>query len=75
MKPTHVESRDRLIVALDLSSIEAAEALIARLGGLPEGDAFHSLAAIVADQAAIADGGTLPDPAGFLRRLNEWLLR
>ncbi len=32
MKPTHVESRDRLIVALDLSSIEAAEALIARLG-------------------------------------------
>ena len=32
MKPTHVESRDRLIVALDLSSVEAAEALIARLG-------------------------------------------
>lgn len=32
MKPTHIESRDRLIVALDLSSIEAAEALIERLG-------------------------------------------
>ncbi len=32
MKPTHIESRDRLIVALDLSSTEAAEALIARLG-------------------------------------------
>lgn len=32
MKPAHVESRDRLIVALDLSSVEAAEALIARLG-------------------------------------------
>jgi len=32
MKPAHIESRDRLIVALDLSSIEAAEALIARLG-------------------------------------------
>ncbi|MGL4559893.1 MAG: orotidine-5'-phosphate decarboxylase [Afipia sp.] len=32
MKPTHVETRDRLIVALDLSSVEAAEALIARLG-------------------------------------------
>jgi orotidine-5'-phosphate decarboxylase len=31
MNPT-VESRDRLIVALDLSSIEAAEALIARIG-------------------------------------------
>lgn len=32
MKPTHVETRDRLIVALDLSSVETAEALIARLG-------------------------------------------
>jgi len=32
MKPAHVDPRDRLIVALDLSSTEAAEALIARLG-------------------------------------------
>lgn len=32
MKPTQIDARDRLIVALDLSSIEAAEALIARLG-------------------------------------------
>ena len=29
---TQIESRDRLIVALDLSSVEAAEALIARIG-------------------------------------------
>lgn len=32
MKPAPIESRDRLIVALDLSSVEAAEALITRLG-------------------------------------------
>ncbi len=32
MKPAHADSRDRLIVALDLSSVEAAEAMIARLG-------------------------------------------
>lgn len=32
MKPVFIDPRDRLIVALDLSSIEAAEALIARLG-------------------------------------------
>lgn len=32
MKPTQIDPRDRLIVALDLSSAEAAEALIARLG-------------------------------------------
>ncbi|MGE0029822.1 MAG: molecular chaperone HtpG [Steroidobacteraceae bacterium] len=55
--------------------LNAAHPLIARLGELPEGEAFDSLAAIVADQATIADGGALPDPAGFLRRLNEWLLK
>ncbi len=32
MTPARIESRDRLIVALDLSSTEAAEALITRLG-------------------------------------------
>jgi len=32
MKPTSIDPRDRLIVALDLSSVEAAEAMIARLG-------------------------------------------
>lgn len=32
MKPAHVDPRDRLIVALDLSSVEAAEAMIAQLG-------------------------------------------
>lgn len=32
MTQTRIDSRDRLIVALDLSSVEAAEALIAQLG-------------------------------------------
>lgn len=32
MKPAAIPSRDRLIVALDLSSVEAAEALIERIG-------------------------------------------
>jgi molecular chaperone HtpG len=55
--------------------LNAAHPLIVRLGELPDDDAFNSLAAIVADQATIADGGALPDPAGFLRRLNDWLLK
>jgi hypothetical protein len=41
---------------------------------LPEGDEFASLAALVADEATIADGSVPPDPAAFLKRLNEWLL-
>lgn len=32
MKPGHIETRDRLIVALDLSSVETAETLIDKLG-------------------------------------------
>jgi molecular chaperone HtpG len=55
--------------------LNAAHPLIARLGELPDGDAFSSLAAIVADPATLAVGGTLADPAGFLRRLNDWLLK
>jgi molecular chaperone HtpG len=55
--------------------LNPAHPLIVRLGSLEPGEAFDSLAAIVADQATIADGGTLPDPGAFLRRLNDWLLK
>ncbi len=54
--------------------LNPAHPLIARLDLLPDGEAFDSLAALIADQATIADGAALPDPAGFLRRLNDWLL-
>jgi molecular chaperone HtpG len=55
--------------------LNPAHPLIERLNSLPEGDEFASLAALVADQATIADGSVPPDPAAFLKRLNEWLLR
>jgi len=55
--------------------LNPAHPLVARLAALPDGDPFNSLAAIVADQAAIADGAAPPDPAAFLRRVNEWLLK
>ena len=32
MQPSNIAAKDRLIVALDLSSLEAAEAIVARLG-------------------------------------------
>ncbi len=55
--------------------VNPSHPLIGRLAGLPPGGEFDSLAAIVADQATIADGVALPDPAAFLRRLNDWLLK
>jgi molecular chaperone HtpG len=53
--------------------LNPAHPLVARLHLLPDGPAFDSLAALLADQAQIAEGGSPPDPAGFVRRLNDWL--
>ena len=55
--------------------LNPSHALIARLAALPDGDDFASLAALVADTAAIADGAVPPDPGAFLKRLNDWLLK
>jgi molecular chaperone HtpG len=54
--------------------LNPAHPLVTRLSLLPDGEAFDSLAALLADQALIAEGGAPPDPAAFVRRLNEWLL-
>ena len=54
--------------------LNPAHPLVTRLHLLPDGAAFDSLAALLADQAQIAEGGTPTDPAGFVRRLNDWLL-
>jgi molecular chaperone HtpG len=54
--------------------LNPAHPLITRLKLLPDGPGFDSLAALLAEQAQIAEGGSLPDPAGFVRRLNDWLL-
>ncbi|MDB5798046.1 MAG: htpG, partial [Paucimonas sp.] len=35
---------------------------------------FDDWSSILFDQAALAEGGTLQDPAGFVKRLNEMLL-
>ncbi|REC95944.1 molecular chaperone HtpG [Kushneria indalinina] len=47
-------------------------ALVSRLEG-SEGDAFTDLAHVLFDQAVIAEGGQLDDPAAYVRRLNAML--
>ncbi|HAA46172.1 MAG: heat shock protein 90 [Halomonas sp. 54_146] len=47
-------------------------ALVARLEGA-EGDLFAQLAHILLDQAIIAEGGHLDDPAAYVKRLNSVL--
>ncbi|WP_027349941.1 molecular chaperone HtpG [Halotalea alkalilenta] len=47
--------------------------LIARLEGL-EGEAFGRLGEVLLDQAIIAEGGQLDDPAAYVKRLNALLV-
>ena len=48
--------------------------LVERLDGEIDEDRFADLAHIVLDQANLAEGGQLDDPAGYVERLNRLLL-
>ncbi|MCU0973122.1 MAG: molecular chaperone HtpG, partial [Burkholderiales bacterium] len=48
--------------------------LIERLKGDGGGERFDDLASVIFDQALLAEGGQLDDPATFVRRLNDLLL-
>ena len=54
--------------------INAHHALVQRLKDEADGQRFDDLAQILFDQALLAEGGTLDDPAGFVKRLNQLML-
>ncbi|MFO0441986.1 MAG: molecular chaperone HtpG [Betaproteobacteria bacterium] len=54
--------------------VNPAHPLIARLRDESDGARFGDLAAVLFDQALLAEGGQLEDPAGFVRRLNQLML-
>jgi molecular chaperone HtpG len=45
-------------------------ALVKRLASLEDGEAFTDLAFVLHDQAVLAEGAPLEDPAAFVRRIN-----
>jgi molecular chaperone HtpG len=51
--------------------LNPGHALVQRLQDLPDGEAFDDLAMLLHEQAALVEGGTLADPAGFVRRVNR----
>ncbi|MEE4277109.1 MAG: molecular chaperone HtpG [Halieaceae bacterium] len=55
--------------------INPAHPLIERLDGESDEDRFADLARIVLDQANLAEGGQLQDPAAYVERLNRLLLQ
>src|SRR3546814_440034 len=53
--------------------INPEHALIGRMQDAPEAD-FNEWALLLLDQAMLAEGGNLADPAAFVKRLNRLLL-
>jgi len=45
--------------------------LVRRLDELADGEEFDDLAVLLQEQAVLAEGGPLPDPAAFVRRVNR----
>jgi molecular chaperone HtpG len=54
--------------------INPIHALVQRLKEESDEQRFGDLAQILFDQALLAEGGTLDDPAGFVKRLNQLML-
>ncbi|MES9991665.1 MAG: molecular chaperone HtpG [Candidatus Thiodiazotropha sp.] len=55
--------------------INATHPLVERLEGEEDGDRFGDLTQVLFDQAHLAEGGQLDDPAAFVRRLNSLMLK
>ncbi|OQX37549.1 MAG: hypothetical protein B0D84_00515, partial [Candidatus Sedimenticola endophacoides] len=54
--------------------INPGHPLVERMDQEPDEDRFADLARILFDQAKLAEGGQLEDPAGFVHRLNKLML-
>jgi molecular chaperone HtpG len=48
--------------------------LVERLENEVDEDRFAELVGVLFDQASLAEGGSLQDPAGYVERLNRLLL-
>jgi molecular chaperone HtpG len=54
--------------------INPTHPLLKRIESLGDGDEFNDLSMLLFEQATLADGGQLAEPAEFVRRLNRLLL-
>ncbi|MGB5638505.1 MAG: molecular chaperone HtpG [Sedimenticolaceae bacterium] len=59
---------------IPIIEIHLEHPLVQRMDGEADEDKFGELAKLVFDQALLAEGGQLEDPAGFVHRLNRLML-
>jgi molecular chaperone HtpG len=60
--------------ALPTLEINAEHALVRRLADTEDGERFDDLAQVLFDQAVLAEGGHLEDPAAYVKRVNRMLV-
>ncbi len=60
--------------SLPILEINAEHALVKKLDSAEASERFDDLAHIVFDQAVLAEGGVLEDPAAYVRRVNAMLV-
>lgn len=61
--------------SLPTLEVNPTHPLVEMLDQEPDEDRFADLASIIFDQASLAEGGQLEDPAAFVARLNKLLLK
>ncbi len=54
--------------------VNPSHRLVERLKNEKDGDKFNDYTHVLFDQALLAEGGQLDDPASFVRRVNELLI-
>jgi len=55
--------------------VNPSHPLLQRIGQTAEGEDFNDLSILLFEQATLADGGQLPEPAAFVQRLNRLLMK
>jgi molecular chaperone HtpG len=62
-------------VSKPILEVNPTHPLVERMDAEADEDRFADLAAIIFDQANLAEGGQLDDPAAYVARLNKLLLQ
>jgi molecular chaperone HtpG len=67
-------SGQKLPESKPIFEINMGHALVQKLDALADEDQFDEFAELLFDQACLAEGRQLDDPASFIRLMNKWLL-
>ena len=74
LEKIYQQAGEKAPVTKPILELNAEHPLLQRLRDTQDDEAFSDLAELLYDQALLAEGGQLDDPAGFVKRLNRLIL-